>query len=301
MRHFLTIKDLSKEDVYNLLNRTLEIKKKRAKLSVLKDKCAVMIFEKPSTRTRISFDVAIHELGGYSIFMTPHDSQLGRGEPIKDTARVISRYAHVMIVRTFEQNKLEELASYSSIPVVNALTNEYHPCQVMSDLFTIYEREKDFSKLKIAWVGDGNNMAHSWINAAIYLPFKLYIASPKGYEPNDNVLNNALSLGANITFTYDPIEAVKDADYINTDVWASMGMEDEKDDRKKVFSKYQVNKDLILHAKEDVKIMHCLPAHRGEEITNEIIEGKNSIVWDEAENRLHMQKAILEWIFMEEI
>jgi ornithine carbamoyltransferase len=254
-----------------------------------------MIFEKPSTRTRISFEVAVRELGGYTIFMTPQDSQLGRDEPLKDTARVISRYGHLMIVRTFGQKKLEELAKYSTIPIINALSDEYHPCQVMSDLLTIYERTPDFSKLKIAWIGDGNNMAHSWINAAIMLPFSLYISCPKGYEPKEEIINEAKSLGAKINFTYDPIEAAEDANYINTDVWASMGKEQEIEMRRRVFLKYQVNKELLSYARKDVKVMHCLPAHRGEEITDEVIENM-SIVWDQAENRLHMQKAILEWI-----
>jgi len=295
MKHFLTLKDFPKDKIGDILNRAAEIKKKRAILSILKDRCAVMIFEKPSTRTRISFEVAVRELGGYTIFMTPQDSQLGRDEPLKDTARVISRYGHLMIVRTFGQKKLEELAKYSTIPIINALSDEYHPCQVMSDLLTIYERTPDFSKLKIAWIGDGNNMAHSWINAAIMLPFSLYISCPKGYEPKEEIINEAKSLGAKINFTYDPIEAAEDANYINTDVWASMGKEQEIEMRRRVFLKYQVNKELLSYARKDVKVMHCLPAHRGEEITDEVIENM-SIVWDQAENRLHMQKAILEWI-----
>ena len=297
MKHFLTIKDLPKENIYDLLERALWIKKKRAKMSILNGCCSVMIFEKPSTRTRISFEVAVRELGGYTLFMTPQDSQLSRGEPIKDTARVISRYAHLMIVRTFEQEKLEELARYSSIPVVNALSDLYHPCQVMSDLLTIFERTNDFSKLKIAWIGDGNNMAHSWINAAIYLPFELYISTPKGYEPKREILDDAILNGAKIKFTYNPMEAAEDADFINTDVWASMGMEQDRENRLKDFLPYQINETLLSYAKKDVKVMHCLPAHRGEEITEDVIESKRSIVWDQAENRLHMQKAILEWIF----
>jgi len=297
MKHFLTIKDLPKENIYDILERALLIKKQRAKMSILNGCCGVMIFEKPSTRTRISFEIAVKELGGYTLFMTPQDSQLGRGEPIKDTARVISRYAHLMIVRTFGQEKLEELARYSSIPVVNALSDLYHPCQVMSDLLTIFERTNDFSKLKIAWIGDGNNMAHSWINAAIYLPFELYVSTPKGYEPKKEILDDAILNGAKIKFTYNPIEAAKDADFINTDVWTSMGMEQDRENRLKAFLPYQINETLLSYAKKDVKVMHCLPAHRGEEITEDVIESQRSIVWDQAENRLHMQKAILEWIF----
>ena len=297
MRQFLTIIDFPKENILTLLNRAQELKSQRTILDILKDKCAVMIFEKHSTRTRISFEVAVKELGGYSIFMTPNDSQLGRDEPIKDTARVVSRYGHLMIVRTFAHKKLEELARYSNVPVINALSDEYHPCQVMSDLLTIYERTPDFSGLKIAWVGDGNNMAHSWINAATILPFTLHISCPRGYEPDEDIVQRARSLGARILFSYDPIEAVRDADYVNTDVWTSMGMEDERDVRTKVFLPYQVNMELLSNAKKDVKVMHCLPAHREEEITEEVIESEFSIVWDQAENRLHMQKAILEWIF----
>lgn len=297
MKHFLTIRDFPKQDVEKLLYRALEIKRDRKILDVLKGKCAVLIFEKPSTRTRVSFEVAVKELGGYSIFMTSQDSQLGRDEPLKDTARVISRYAHLMIVRTFGQNKLEELAQYSSIPVVNALSNEFHPCQVMSDLLTIYERTPDFSKLKIAWIGDGNNMANSWINAATLLPFKLVVSCPKGYEPKQGLIDEAKALGANIDFTYDPKEAIADADYVNTDVWASMGVEEDLSKRKEIFRDYQINDKLLSLAKKNVKVMHCLPAHRGEEITHEVLESEFSIVWDQAENRLHMQKAIIEWLF----
>ncbi len=297
MRQLLTIIDFPKDNILALLNRAKELKIQRAILDILKDKCAVMIFEKHSTRTRISFEVAVKELGGYSIFMTPNDSQLGRDEPIRDTARVVSRYGHLMIVRTFAHKKLEELAKYSNVPLINALSDEYHPCQVMSDLLTIYERTPDFSGLKIAWVGDGNNMAHSWINAATMLPFTLHLSCPRGYEPDEDIVQRARSLGAKILFSYDPIEAVKDADYVNTDVWTSMGMENERDIRTKVFLPYQVNMELLNNAKKDVKVMHCLPAHREEEITEEVIESEFSIVWDQAENRLHMQKAILEWIF----
>ena len=297
MRQLLTIIDFPKDNILTLLNRAKELKIQRTILDILKDKCAVMIFEKHSTRTRISFEVAVKELGGYSIFMTPNDSQLGRDEPIRDTARVVSRYGHLMIVRTFAHKKLEELAKYSNVPLINALSDEYHPCQVMSDLLTIYERTPDFSGLKIAWVGDGNNMAHSWINAATMLPFTLHLSCPRGYEPDEDIVQRARSLGAKILFSYDPIEAVKDADYVNTDVWTSMGMENERDIRTKVFLPYQVNMELLNNAKKDVKVMHCLPAHREEEITEEVIESEFSIVWDQAENRLHMQKAILEWIF----
>ncbi len=296
MKHFLSIMDFPGERIYSLLERALEIKKKRLILDILLNKCAILLFEKPSTRTRISFEIAVHEMGGYTLFMTPRESQLGRNEPLKDTARVISRYAHLMVVRTFGQKKLEELAAFSTIPVINALTDEFHPCQVMSDLLTIYERTPDFSNLKIAWVGDGNNMAHSWINASILLPFTLYLACPQGYEPDKEIVERAKEKGAKVFFTYDPVEAVEGAHYVNTDVWASMGFEEEAEKRKRVFEKYQVNTDLLRYAREDVGVLHCLPAHRGEEITDEVMEGPHSLVWDQAENRLHMQKALLEWV-----
>ncbi|WP_092065615.1 ornithine carbamoyltransferase [Desulfonauticus submarinus] len=297
MRHFLSILDLKPSEAEQLVYRAKEIKEKRWQGDILKGKVLALIFEKSSTRTRVSFEVGIKHLGGETIFMTPRDCQLGRSEPLKDTARVLSRYVNGLIVRTFEQEKLEVLASYGSIPVINALTDMFHPCQVMSDLLTIFERTPDYSKLKIAWIGDGNNMAHSWINAAIYFPFQLNIACPKGYEPDPEILSGALNMGAKIFCTNDPKEAVEGVDYINTDVWASMGQEQEAEIRQEKFSAFQVNSELLKLAKKDVKIMHCLPAHRGEEITEEVLEGPNSIVWDQAENRLHMQKAILEWVY----
>jgi ornithine carbamoyltransferase len=233
------------------------------------------------------------------VFMTPGESQLGRNEPLRDTARVLSRYAQGLVVRTFGQHKLEELAHYGNIPVINALTDQYHPCQVMSDVLTIYERTPELAGLTIAWVGDGNNMAHSWINAAVHFGFELRLAVPKGFEPRIDILEFALSAGARVSVTYDPREAVDGAHYVNTDVWASMGQEDEQESRNAHFRPYQVNSELLKGARKEVKVLHCLPAHRGEEITDEIIEGSSSIVWDQAENRLHMQKAILEWIYTE--
>lgn len=297
MRHFLSILDLKVSEAHKLIQRAKEMKEKDFRSDVLAGKVLALIFEKSSTRTRVSFEVGISHLGGRSIFMTPRDCQLGRSEPLQDTARVLSRYVQGVIVRTFEQEKIELLASFASIPVINALTDLYHPCQVMSDLLTIYERTPDFSRLKIAWVGDGNNMAHSWINAAIYFPFQLNLATPKDYEPNGDILARAMNMGAKIYCTNDPKEAVEDVDYINTDVWASMGQEEEAEKRKKAFLDFQVNKELLLRAKKEVKVMHCLPAHRGEEITEDVLESEHSIVWDQAENRLHMQKAILELLF----
>ncbi|HCO11722.1 MAG TPA: ornithine carbamoyltransferase [Desulfonauticus sp.] len=297
MRHFLSILDLKVQEAQDLVKRALEMKTTDYRSDLLAGKVLALIFEKSSTRTRVSFEVGISHLGGKTIFMTPRDCQLGRSEPLQDTARVLSRYVQGLVVRTFEQEKLELLASFSSIPIINALTDLYHPCQVMSDLLTIYERTPDFSQLKIAWIGDGNNMAHSWINAAIYFPFQLNIATPKKYAPDGDILARALSMGAKVYCTDDPKEAVEDVDYVNTDVWASMGQEEEAEIRKKIFAPYQVNKELLSRAKKEVKVMHCLPAHRGEEITEDVLESEMSIVWDQAENRLHMQKAILELLF----
>ncbi len=295
VRHLLSILDLSSFEVEELIQRAKQLKDKDLRPEVLKGKTIILIFEKPSTRTRVSFEVAITQLGGTSLFMSSLDSQLSRKEPLKDTARVLSRYVDGIVMRTFAQKNLEELKRYSSIPVINALSDKFHPCQVLSDLLTIYERTPDFSSLKIAWVGDGNNMANSWINAATVLPFSLYVATPPGFEPDKDVVDNAIKKGAKLYLTNDPIEAVKDADYINTDVWFSMGQE-EKREKFEAFKGFQVNNELLKHAPK-AKVMHCLPAHRGEEITEEVIEGDRSIVWDQAENRLHMQKAILEKLF----
>lgn len=292
--NFLSILDLSSREIQEMLDRGVRVKKNRIFNEVLKDKSLIMIFEKASTRTRVSFEVAIKELGGNSIFMTPMESQLGRSEPLKDTARVLTRYGHALIVRTFAQENLQELAHYSQIPVFNALTDMFHPCQVMSDLLTIFERNSNLSGLKIVWIGDGNNMANSWINLASRFRINLCIATPGGYEPNREVLQQALDNGARITQTQDPVEAVKDADYINTDVWSSMGQERDEEATKQTFMPFQVNTELLDHAPSHAKVLHCLPAHRGEEITDEVLESSRSIVWDQAENRLHMQKVLLE-------
>ncbi|MDY7000625.1 MAG: ornithine carbamoyltransferase [Thermodesulfobacteriota bacterium] len=298
-RHFLRILDLDRETAWNVLRRALDIKREGRTDGVLSGKTVVLVFEKASTRTRVSFEVAVNDLGGTTLFMAGNDSQLGRSEPLRDTARVLSRYAHGLVVRTFGQANLEEMARYASIPVINALTDEYHPCQVMSDVLTLFERRPDLENLKVAWVGDGNNMAHSWINAAVHFPFGLALAAPKGYEPDRDVVENARRLGARLTLTHDPEEAVAGAHFVNTDVWASMGQESEHAARLDVFSPYQVNDSLLAGADPEACVMHCLPAHRGEEITNEVMESPRSIVWDQAENRMHMQKAILEWIFKE--
>jgi len=297
VRHFLQITDLKRSEAWNMLTRAKEIKSTQWKARLLSNKTLVLLFEKASTRTRLSFEVGIRALGGDVLFLTNRDSQLGRNEPLRDTARVFSRYVHGLVVRTFAQKSLEELAEAGSIPVINALTDLHHPCQVMSDMLTIFERTPDLPGLKIAWVGDGNNMANSWLHAAMYFSFSLHLAVPKGYEPDQGILQQARENGAHIHLTHDPREAVTDAHYVNTDVWASMGQEDDAERRREVFAPFQVNTRLMALAHPDCKVLHCLPAKRGEEITENVLEGEASIVWDQAENRLHMQKAILEWIY----
>ncbi len=296
-RHFTKIRDLGQKNAQNLLKRAKEMKESGFRGDLLAGKIIALIFEKASTRTRLSFEVGIRRLGGQTIFMTPAESQLGRSEPLRDTARVLSRYCDGMVVRTFGQHKLDELMEYGSVPVVNALTDEGHPCQIMSDLLTIYERTPDFSKLRVAWIGDGNNMANSWMEAAIYFPFELFMAFPKGYEPDADFIGFCLQAKAKIFLTNEPHMAIDGAHYVNTDVWASMGQEEEQKARARAFKDFCVTKELMKKAAPKAKFMHCLPAHRGEEVTEEVLEGKNSIIFDQAENRLHMQMAILEWIY----
>ncbi len=298
-KDFLSILDVPREQAHNLVKRALWMKMNDFRSGILQGKTMILLFEKASTRTKVSFEVSINHLGGHHVFMTPADSQLGRSEPLRDTARVLSRYAQGLVVRTYGQENLEELAAHGSIPVINALSDEFHPCQVMSDLLTIYERTPRFEELKISWVGDGNNMAQSWINAAVHFPFRLTLAVPRGFEPRKDVLNRAKDLGARVHLTHDPREAVDGANYINTDVWASMGHEHEQASRARAFAGFCVNDELLKWAHSDARVLHCLPAHRGEEISEEVMEGERSIVWDQAENRLHMQKAVLEWIYKE--
>ncbi|MGB9616327.1 MAG: ornithine carbamoyltransferase [Desulfomonilaceae bacterium] len=294
-RHFLSLADFTQDELLSLIQRARQMKKgvggAKVPAKVLDGKYIGLIFEKPSTRTRVSFEVGIRQLGGQSIFLSRRDIQLGRGEPIKDTARILSRYLDGLVIRTFGHHIIEEFAEWSSIPVVNALTDLLHPCQVLGDLMTLQERGLDITKMNAAWIGDGNNMANSWINAAKVLGFRLALACPEGYDPgvDFNVSNVAL--------TRDPAKAASGADVISTDVWASMGWEDEADQRREVFRNYQVNGALLQKAAQNVFVLHCLPAHRGEEITDEVMESSCSLVWDQAENRLHIQKAILELLF----
>jgi len=296
-KHFLTILDIPRDEAHQVLLRAKEMKDNNVRTDLLAGKVLLMIFDKASTRTRVSFEVGVRHLGGEPVFIASKDSQLGRSEPLKDAARVLSRYADGLIVRTFGQENLEALVEYGDIPVVNALTDEYHPCQIMADVLTMYERTPNLEEIKVAWVGDGNNMAHSFINGAATFGYQLSLACPKGYEPDAEILDKARSLGAVISMTESPEEAVKDAHYVHTDVWASMGQEEEKQERARAFDGFIVDDALMAKAAPDAKFMHCLPAYRGLEVSESVFEGPASIVWDQAENRLHMQKAILEWIY----
>ena len=298
LKHLLTLSDLSKTDFETFLERAMELKKRQKQGTAnrsLGGKTLGLLFDKPSTRTRASFEAAMVQLGGAPLFISSKDTQMSRDEPIKDTARVLSRYFDGLAIRTFSQNTIEEFADAATIPVINALTDAYHPCQILSDLLTVLQKKRVFDNLKIAWIGDGHNMAHSWINAAAIMGFKLTLACPQDYFPDKKILDAAVKKNPDaITMTSDPVEAARDADVINTDVWASMGQETEQASRKHVFEPYQVNAALIEHAAKDVIVMHCLPAHRGEEITEDVLEGPNSVVWDQSENKLHMHKAILD-------
>ncbi|MBI5599131.1 MAG: ornithine carbamoyltransferase [Deltaproteobacteria bacterium] len=292
--HLLKMSDLKKADIDGLIERAVYIKgrlKRGILYSPLKTRTLGLIFEKPSTRTRVSFECAMMQLGGSTVFVSSADSQLGRGEPIKDTARVMSGYVDGVVIRTFGHERVEEFARYSSVPVINGLTDLHHPCQVLADIMTVVERKGSYGGIKVAWIGDGNNVANSWIEAAGILGFELVLACPVGYEPQKDVLRGA---GKSVKLGRTVEEAAKDADVLNTDVWASMGQEGEREKRLKAFRGYQINAKVLRLAKKDAVVMHCLPAHRDEEITDDVIEGPNSAVWQEAENRLHVQKAVLE-------
>lgn len=298
-KDFIGLDEFSREELMLLLERSAELKRKLRhgeKTASLDGKSVAMIFEKVSTRTRVSFQVGISQLGGLPVFLTGQDLQLSRGEPIKDTARVLSRYLDAVVIRARRHEDVVELARWASIPVINGLTDLLHPCQVLADLFTIWEIGMDLDKIAVAFIGDGNNMANSWINAAAVFNFELRLACPQGYEPDAAVMEKAKKRKAEVKIIRDPALAATGADVLYTDVWVSMGQEKEKQERKNAFAGYQINQDLIKAAAPEVKVMHCLPAHRGEEITDEAIEGGHSIVFDEAENRLHVQKAILELV-----
>ena len=297
-KDFLSVYDLDHADFEVIFEKAHKLKKmlKEGVLHTpLSGKTLGMIFEKSSTRTRISFEVGIYQLGGMALFLSSRDTQLGRGEDISDTARVMSRYLDAVVIRTYSQRFVEEFARYATIPVINGLTDREHPCQIVSDLFTVKEKKGGFAGLKVAYVGDGNNVANSWIDAAARLPFQISLACPEKYEPDAEILERAMKgAGKGISVHRDPFDAVKDADVIYTDVWTSMGQEAEKEERTRIFKAYQVNNEMLAQARKDVIVMHCLPAHRGEEITDEVIDGPHSVVIDQAENRLHVQKAIME-------
>jgi ornithine carbamoyltransferase len=295
-KHFLCLADWSASDLDAMLTLATQLKEKQQQgvaHQLLAGKTLAMIFEKSSTRTRISFEVGMYQLGGHALFLSSANTQIGRGEPIKDTARVLSRYVDGIMIRTFSQQGMEELAEYASVPVINALTDSYHPCQVMADLLTVKEHKGNYTDQVYCWIGDGNNMANSWINAAAVFGFELRVATPKGYEVDAQVSQRAQQLGAKIIYTNDPMVAASGADVLNTDVWASMGQEEEQAKREGDFVGFQLNSAVVAVADKDCLVLHCLPAHRGEEISDEVIEGPHSVVFDQAGNRLHVQKAIM--------
>lgn len=300
MRHFLTLSDLSPEELNWLIQRAVELKQLHKRGEVyepLKNRVLGMIFEKSSTRTRVSFEAGMAQLGGHAIFLSPRDTQLGRGEPVEDSARVLSRMVDVVMIRTFDHEMVETFAAYSRVPVINALTDDFHPCQLLADVQTYVEHRGAIAGKTVAWIGDGNNMCQSYINAARQFGFQLNIATPEGFEPSQFLLDDNAQC---VTLMRDPKEAVAGADLVVTDVWASMGQEDEQDARIRKFSDYQVSRELLDLAADDVLFMHCLPAHRGEEVSEDLLDDPRSVVWDEAENRLHAQKALLEFLLCQE-
>jgi ornithine carbamoyltransferase len=293
VRHFLQIPDFDRDELYQVLDLAARMKRGDYADRPLAGKTLAMIFTKSSTRTRVSFEVGTYQLGGHALFLSSRDIQLGRGEPIKDTARVLSRYVDGIMIRTFDQQDLVDLATYGSIPVINGLTDLLHPCQIMADLLTVQESfGTDLTGVKVAWVGDGNNMANSWLNAAYRFGFELRLAYPAGYEPDAGILERARG-ATRIVTTHDPREAVEGADVVNTDVWASMGQEEESARRARDFQDYCITEEMMETASSRSIFLHCLPAHRGEEVSEGVLEGPRSRVWDEAENRLHVQKAIM--------
>jgi ornithine carbamoyltransferase len=297
-KDILRLSDLKSGEIKALVDRGIELKR-MAKEGVdhrpLVGKTLAMIFKKSSTRTRVSFEVGMNQLGGSALFLSPQDSQIGRGEPLRDTARVLSRYVSSIMIRTYFQEEVDELARYASVPVINGLSDMHHPCQVLGDLMTAQERGKDISSMKVCYVGDGNNVANSWVEAALILGFELIVACPAGYEPHPSIFEPAKG-GTTISLERDPRKGARNADVLYTDVWTSMGQEDEVARREADFENYQVNNALVSVAAPDVIVMHCLPAYRDKEITEDVMEGKNSVIFDQAENRLHIQKAILEML-----
>ena len=302
MRHFLSLYDFTKEEILEIIDLGIKIKKEakvKNYIPYLQGQSLGMLFEKSSTRTRISFEVGIHQLGGQGLFLSTNDLQLGRGEPMKDSARVISRMVDMVMIRTYSQNVLDEFAAYSKVPIINGLTDKYHPVQLLADYLTMIEYKKDKNPI-VAYVGDGNNMTHSWMMLAAKFGFELRVSTPKGYEPLDEIINDAKMLceqsGGKIIYTNDPKEAVEGADVVTTDTWVSMGQEDEKEKRIKDFKGYIVDTDLMSKAKPDAIFLHCLPAYRGYEVSETVFEKYADVIFDEAENRLHAQKGLMVWL-----
>ncbi|MCL1925658.1 MAG: ornithine carbamoyltransferase [Syntrophorhabdaceae bacterium] len=297
-KDLLRILDLKDREILSLISSGSDWKRRGRKKNAprpLAGKSLAMIFQKASTRTRVSFEAGMHRLGGHAIFMSPEDTQIGRGEPIRDTARVLSRYVDAVMIRTFAHTIATELAEAASVPVVNGLTDDHHPCQILADLMTAKEHGKDLRKMRVAFIGDGNNVANSWVEAAHVLGFRFIVACPPGYEPNAVIVKEAEAVGrGDVRIVRDPREAAENADVLYTDVWMSMGQESERKRRLAAFKDYRIDAELLRCASRSAIVMHCLPAHRGEEITEEVIEGPRSVVFDEAENRMHIQMAILE-------
>ena len=297
VKHFLKLNDLNIDELSYLFERAAIIKanyKGYKKTWTLEDRTLVMIFEKASTRTRLSFEAGMNQMGGSAVYLNTRDSQLGRGEPVEDAAQVISRMSDIVMIRTYEQDIIERFAKNSRVPVINGLTNEFHPCQILADIFTFIEKRGEIKGKRVVWIGDSNNVCMTWLQAAELLGFELNISTPKGYEVQLDDIDNK-----SYFFQYeDPMEAAKDADIVTTDVWTSMGFESENKERMKDFASWQVDKKMMGIAKKDALFMHCLPAHRGEEVSGEVIDGPQSIVWEEAENRLHIQKALLEYLLI---
>ena len=299
VRHFLQFKDFSREEHEHVFTRTRWIKdrfKRYERYWPLEDRTLAMIFEKPSTRTRMSFEAGMHQLGGAAIYLYTRDSQLGRGEPVEDAGEVISRMCDVIMVRTFEQDIINRFASHSRVPVINGLTNEYHPCQILGDIYTFVEYRGSIHGKTVAWIGDSNNVCNTWLQAAEVFDFNVHVSTPPGYEVEPA---RAGLYGTDHYEVFDdPLQAAKSADLVTTDVWTSMGDEAERDERKRDFETWRVDKEMMRTAKKDALFMHCLPAHRGEEVAAEVIDGPQSVVWDEAENRLHTQKALMEYLLL---
>lgn len=297
-RHFLSLLDISSDELRSILMRAIELKEmlhNGESYTPFNNKTLAMLFDKSSTRTRVSFEAGMAQFGGHALFLSSKDTQLGRGEPVEDTARVLSRMVDIIMIRTFAHETIERFASEATVPVINGLTDLVHPCQLLADLQTWFEKRGDIKGATVTWIGDGNNMCHSYINAARLLDFNLRIGCPEGYTPNQEITAAA---GNKVYLTNDAFDAAKNSDLVVTDVWASMGQEEEQTQREKAFASFQVNSELMQQANKDALFMHCLPAHREEEVTTEVLEGSQSVVWDEAENRLHAQKALIEFLLL---